>query len=180
MKKLALLSFVFALAIPARAQVDIKQVVINNENGLGTIAGEELINRYSDLTSISNLQQLAADASNIAKITTVGNSNTTAIDQLGTGLIGVININGYNNNTVTLNQTGTNLLSLVDIRGNSNRLDMIQSGNNLGNLVEVEGSGMFMELTQNESGFQYLQGGAVNPIMITSTSRYVPIIISNK
>lgn len=180
MKKLALFYLVFALTVPARAQLDIKQVVINNEKSLATIAEDDLINRYSGLTTISNLQQLAADASNVAKITTAGNSNTTAINQSGSGLIGVINIDGYNNNIVTLNQTGNHLLSLVDIRGNSNRLDMIQSGNNLGNLVEVEGSGIFMELTQNESGFQYLQRGAVNPIMITSTSRYVPIIIRNK
>lgn len=182
MKKLALLCLIFALTIPARAQVTIKQVVLNNVTGTGAIGEEELMNRFTNLTtiSISELQQRAAEAVNIAKITTVGSGNTTNISQSGTGLLGVIHINGYDNNAITLNQTGSNLLSLIDVRGNSNRLDMIQSGNNLGNLVEVEGSGILMELTQDESGFRYLQTGAVNPISITSTSRYVPIIISNK
>lgn len=185
MKKLLILLLFFALsASAARAQqVNIQQVSANvktNTNATpNTITEEDLISRFSTITPISNLMQTAAAANNVANINVAGNSNTTTITQAGSNNIGAINISGFNDNIIRLNQTGTNLLSLITIEGPGNTLDMDQSGSDLGNLVQVEGSGINVDLTQDASGFRYIQQGAVNPIAITSTSRYVPIIIRN-
>ena len=183
MKKLLTLILLMALIAPvawAQTDVGIKQITRNEDGNPNTISEETLVTEYSDITSISNLMQTAADANNVANIQLIGNNNSASIVQNGNNNVGSINIDGYNNNDVSLNQSGNDLLSLINVEGSANTLSMQQSGNNLGNLLQVEGNGMNMRLEQDATGFRYFQGGGnVNPIQIESSGNYLPIIIKN-
>lgn len=181
MKKLLLAILFFALGVHGlqaqKSEINIEQVRPSGEQG-NTFSDEDLLDQYSGLTGISNLQQRAADANQVAHIQMRGNSNRADFFQSGTGNISAITILGTFNES-TLNQTGNNLLSLIHIEGRDNRLKVNQTGNNLGNLVQVLGAGIYVDITQNPAGFHYRQSGNANPITITSTARNVPVIIRN-
>ena len=183
MKKLILLLLFCGLcAAGGHAQTAMDNIAIEQvspaDGANSTFTEEDLLDQYADLTGISNLQQRAADASQVAHIQMRGNSNRGDIFQSGTGNIGAITILGRFNES-TLNQTGNDLLSLIHIEGRDNRLEVNQTGNNLGNLVQVLGAGIDMDITQNPAEFRYQQAGAANPITIASTAQNVPIIIRN-
>ncbi|HLR26378.1 MAG TPA: hypothetical protein VK112_10965 [Fodinibius sp.] len=175
---LLLLLFLGLMTHNLQAQVAIKQVDFDENTDGNSISEEEMIRRLSGIIPIGNLQLLGAEANHVANIHLEGNRNYASINQQGSSNIGIINIIG-SGNQADLAQDGTNLLSLMDIEGNGNMLDSQQEGNNVGSLVRVEGSGLKINLLQNESGFQYSQAGYTNPLTITTSQRYVPIIIKN-
>lgn len=181
MKKLLLVFLFFALGVHGlqaqNSEINIEQVRPSGEQG-NTFFDKDLLDQYSGLNGISNLQQRAADANQLSYIQMRDANNQADMFQSGTGNIGAITILGTFNES-TLNQTGNNLLSLIHIEGRDNRLEVNQTGNNLGNLVQMLGAGIDVDITQNPAGFMYKQAGAANPITITSTARNVPVIIRN-
>jgi|GEM_PF-2491581 hypothetical protein len=179
MKKLILLFLCYGLWVAmAEAQNKSNETIIEQVTPSQLVTDEDLLERYSDLTGITNLQQQAADANQLSYIQMRGANNQALIMQSGSSNTGAINILGGFNKS-TLHQRGRNLLSLIHIEGRSNRLEVNQNGNNLGNLVQVLGSGIDVDIIQNPAGFHYHQSGSANPITITSTARNVPVIIRN-
>lgn len=183
MKKLILVVFYYVLiAAGTQAQTASDNIIIEQVTPAGgesnTFRNADLLDQYAGITGITNLQQRAAEASQLGYIQMRGHSNRAHILQSGTVNIGAITISGAFNES-TLNQTGSNLLSLIHIEGRSNQLEVNQRGDNLGNFIQVLGSRLDVEISQGQTGFRYRQGGSANPVIITSTARNVPLIIRN-
>jgi hypothetical protein len=167
-----------AIAQSKSDDINIQQLSPNTGSTDSPISDKVLVDQFSNLTGISTLHQLAADAAKVARIKMSGDNNEARIIQSGTGHIGAINLDGTDN-VSTLHQTGSELFSLIHIKGYSNRLDVNQEGTNLGNLVQVLGRGLNIDITQDPSGFQYSQAGAGTPVTVTSSAQNVPIVIRN-
>ena len=157
----------------------LKQVSPSNSYAPQNISGEGFFSSFSQLPFLSDFQQAAMDANQVANINVDGSDNVTKLIQSGTANIGLINVLGDENST-SLNQAGTGLLSIMNIRGSSNTMNMDQVGNNLQNYVQLTGSAIDIDLVQNKSGIQLTQtGGNAIPLQIKRNGQSVPIIINN-
>src|SRR5699024_11752739 len=101
MKKLILLLFLTGLtatAAWAQNEVTVKQIeeIIQDADGNSVnVSRDDLFNKFSAISAISNLQQLGSEASHVANITIHGDNNTATITQKnGIGNIGAIDILG--------------------------------------------------------------------------------------
>lgn len=169
------------MEVQAQQSEDIflKQVSPSNSYGSQQITGDGFFSSFSKLPFLSDFQQAAMDANQVALINTEGNANVTKLTQSGTANIGIINVLGDENNT-GLEQSGSGLLSIMNIRGNSNTMNMDQIGTDLQNYVQLTGSAIDIDLVQNKNGVQLTQtGGNSIPLMIKRNGSSVPIIINN-
>jgi|AntRauTorcE11898_2_1112593.scaffolds.fasta_scaffold25709_2 hypothetical protein len=184
MKKLILLILLFVLSAPvawaqqANANVVVNQVTEESDNSLFITDEEEEIGLFLSDSFISGLQQLAADANQVARINTVGSNNVSQLTQSGNGNIGAINVLG-NGNETSLNQNGNDLISVLNLEGDFNILDVDQIGSNLQNVVQLEGDGLNFDILQDAQGLQLTQTGSGIPLQIETTGGTVPIIITN-
>jgi hypothetical protein len=185
MKKLFTLLCLFCISTSlARAQqfdrdIYIKQAAEGDITALTSSTEEELQNMFSNLNLITDLQQIANDANQVAGINIVGEYNIAEITQSGMDNFGIININGSDNHS-HLTQTGFDLLSVINIQGYSNSLEVGQIGNDLQNYVEISGSGLDFNIEQNQGGATISQFGVgANPLIIERTGNVIPIIIRN-
>lgn len=157
----------------------LKQVSPGSSYWPQQVEGEGFFSSFSKLPFLSDLQQAAMDANQVARINMKGNNNVANLSQSGAANIGVINILG-DDNTTDLNQSGTGLLSILRIRGNANTMDMDQIGTDLQNYVQLTGSAIDIDLVQNKNGVQLTQtGGNAVPLQIKRYGQSVPIIINN-
>lgn len=189
MKKLLLLFAIIGLSVSGvQAQVNIKQVSSNKNSALnsttenfnnGTLFNsEDLLGVFTNSAFISGIQRLIIDATQVAKIRTVGNNNSATLTQSGTSNVGIISIDG-NGNTANLSQVGSGLLSAIKIEGSFNSLDVEQQGTALQNLILLGGNNLNFDVQQDASGVKLTQTGSGIPLQIKSTGRTIPLIIRN-
>ena len=164
----------------AWAQTHIQQVtqIDEFENGSIITSDEDIYGLFLNSPFLSSIQQLAVDASQIARINIKGNDNTAELTQSGVNNIGVIDITG-DSNFASLAQRGNGLFSAVNIDGFSNKLDMSQTGDNLQNMILIEGTGLTFDIVQDASGIELTQTGSSIPLQIQHTGSIIPIIIKN-
>ena len=181
MKKIILTVFLITLwtsnILAQSSEFNIQQVK-QYENG-SLLLSEDLLGIFNDSPLIASLQDLATDASQIARIVTQGNENTVYLTQNGFNNIGIIQIDGSHNNS-SLNQTGNGLLSAINIEGNYNDLSVDQRGSALQNMILLSGNGLEYDILQNNDGIRLTQTGSSIPLQISSTGRSIPIMISNR
>ena len=155
----------------------INQVTEREYTALNATTEDDFFGFFSTIPFISELQQHAIDASQVAGIKITGNQNIAEISQFGSGNFGILHIDG-DDNQAGLVQKGTGLLSVLNVTGNANNMHILQDGNALQNYIEVKGNGINFDVRQTNSGLVYTQSGPI-PITIERTGRRVPIIITN-
>ncbi len=184
MKKLIIFVFVLALtaatvfAQDTKEDEAVKDVAIDFENNVSALISQDVMDYFSQW-SLTNIKRLAVEANSIAAINTIGSYNETTITQTGEDNVGIIQIRGSSNVT-GLTQNGNDLLSLISVEGSWNKLLITQEGSNLSNYIKLDGTGVKFNILQNFQGVILTQiGGTSIPLMIETTGRTVPIIISN-
>lgn len=180
-KGLLCILLIAGLSVPAAwAQINIQQITQTEEFDKGSIitSEDDVFGVFLNSPFLGNIQQLAIDANQVARITIEGSNNDATLTQSGQSNIGIINITG-NNNIAGLTQNGSDLFSAINIDGFSNELDVSQTGNDLQNLILLQGSGLNFDIVQNTSGVQLTQRGSSIPLQIQHTGSIIPIIIRN-
>jgi hypothetical protein len=166
------------IAQDSNKEVYPEQVSIEHNEAVKKFSKDYVLTRPGFL-SVGETSPSALGLSNLAEINVLGSENIITLKQLGTGLVGYMDIKG-DLNEASIFQKGTNLESILQIQGNANQFDLLQEGVDLANNFEIIGSGMSFDAVQTNTGFELNQTGVgAIPLSIEQIGGVVPIRIES-